>query len=156
VRYLTAITAAVLLASCAEHCEFEMYPDDETYAIFMGEQPTCEELAMWLHVHDAATRAWGSEPESIFVWFLRSDDQHVYYDGRTHSFPLTTPGACWWGGGERPSIFLAAWYDPYIIQDTMCHELTHVYWRLLDHDSRFFLARKAELVAEVWTTADRL
>lgn len=150
-RFASGFVAACVLvaASCVEPCPFEGHTDDTTSAIFMGDEPTCEQLDMWRRVWSSAADVWGADPEPMYLWFIELEDQLVYMNGNIVECPIGGGGVCVWTSGRLPDIYIATWNDPMLIERVLCHELTHVYWRILDHDLNLFQTLEMELLEEV-------
>lgn len=152
-RTLAITTFVVCAVSCSlfyESNPFDAWPDDHTSAVFMDQEPTCEERQMWYDVSIAVTQVWGSEPEPMYVWFVRSQDQLIYHEGEVKMWPSGLAGMVTWGDGLPPNLYVGVFHDPWVARNIMCHEMTHVYWRLRDHDSAEFKARQLELLKTVW------
>jgi hypothetical protein len=144
------LVAAVSFIGCAdiEPCPFDRWPDDLTTAVFMDNAPTCEERQIWYDVHAAVIQAWGAEPEPMQVWFIHSPYQMVYLDGEVQVWTETDIGKASWEGGGSPNLYVAT-YATWPVKTVMCHEVTHIYWRLRDHDDEF-TARFWELMDIVY------
>lgn len=150
-RYGVVLLAAVSFIGCAEiaPCPFESWPDDLTTAVFMDNEPTCEERQIWYDVHAAVIQAWGVEPAPMRVWFIRSRDQMVYLSGEVQVWPESHLGLADWGYGEPPSVYVAMFQTTASPKVVLCHEMVHVYWQIREHNDEF-TSRLWELLEIIW------
>jgi hypothetical protein len=144
--HVVALVAVSLIIGCADvdSFPFDEWPDYSTTAIFMDNEPTCEELQAWYDVCSAATEAWGAAPGPMRIWFVRSPWQLVFLDGEVRPWPEGCEGKATWGGGRIPTVYVTTFQASWSVEAIMCHEVTHAYWGIEDHGDEFS-ARLREL-----------
>lgn len=155
-RYLVVVT---VLLGCASMPETEVVEpsvvsgidynapptvtDTASNAVFVVEEPTSAEAALWCEAFDAALRLWGECLKPSQVWLVHEPGQ------------LVGPHADVWTDGEQVRFFewdgsytlcVAAYHSESQVQYTMAYAITMLYWIFSDADSAEFIEKFTELL----------